>query len=162
MSTPVTTTWLRLGELKPAGPPRVEGVDVARVEPPDGAVSRWFYAAVGREYSWTDRSGWGAAEWELWALGVETWVATVAGERAGYFELRSEGGRGVQVAHFGLLPAFHGAGLGGWLLTVALRRAQELGDPVWLHTCTLDGPAALPNYLARGMVPYRSETVPPR
>ncbi len=43
------------------------------------------------------------------------------------------------------------------LLTVALRRAREPGDPVWLHTCTLDGPAALPNYLARGLVPYRSE-----
>ena len=67
-------------------------------------------------------------------------------------------GRSVEVAHFGLLSAFHGRGLGGWLLTVALRRAQELGDPVWLHTCTLDGPAALPNYLARGMVPYRTET----
>jgi len=29
---------------------------------------------------------------------------------------------------------------------------------VWLHTCTLDGPAALPNYLARGFVATRRET----
>ena len=29
---------------------------------------------------------------------------------------------------------------------------------VWLHTCTLDHPNAVPNYRARGFVPYRTET----
>jgi len=28
---------------------------------------------------------------------------------------------------------------------------------VWLHTCTLDDPAALPNYVARGFRPFREE-----
>jgi hypothetical protein len=28
---------------------------------------------------------------------------------------------------------------------------------VWVHTCTLDGPAALANYQARGMTVYRTE-----
>jgi len=28
---------------------------------------------------------------------------------------------------------------------------------VWLHTCTLDHPHALANYMARGFVPYRTE-----
>jgi GNAT superfamily N-acetyltransferase len=123
---------------------------------PSGELSRWFYEKIGRDYSWTDREGWSDADWAAWAPSVETWVLSVDGQRAGYFELRIEDG--VEVRSFGLLRAFHGAGLGGWLLTAALRRAQELGDPVWLHTCTLDGPAALPNYLARGMVPYRTET----
>jgi GNAT superfamily N-acetyltransferase len=154
VSAEVVTTWLRLEALRPAEP--VTGVDVGRVDVPDGAVCRWFYEAVGRDYGWTDRLEWSDAQWEWWASRVELWVATVRGERAGYFELRAE--NGVQVAHFGLLSGFHGRGLGGWLLTVALRRARELGDPVWLHTCTLDGPAALPNYVARGMVPYRTET----
>jgi GNAT superfamily N-acetyltransferase len=158
LSGVVTTTWLRLGELRPAAVPGVERVEVARVEP-DGAVSRWFYENVGRDYAWTDRGGWTDADWDVWAPAVETWVLTVDGHRAGYFELRTEGEElGVEVRSFGLLSAYFGRGLGGWLLTVALRRAQDLGDPVWLHTCTLDGPAALPNYLARGMVPYRTET----
>lgn len=158
MSEPVTTTWLGLEGLRPAAPPRVDGVDVTLVKAPDGALSRWFYEEVGRDYSWTDRNGWTAADWDAWAPSVETWVATVAGQRAGYFELRVAAESGVEVRSLGLLGAFHGVGLGGWLLTVALRRAQELGDPVWLHTCTLDGPAALPNYVARGLVPYRTET----
>jgi len=149
----VTTTWLRLDQLRPARDP---GIGEAAPVAPSGELSRWFYEAVGRDYSWTDRAGWSDADWGAWAPTVETWVLTVGGERAGYFELRLEDG--VEVRSFGLLSAFHGRGLGGWLLTVALRRAQELGEPVWLHTCTLDGPAALPNYRARGMVPYRTET----
>jgi hypothetical protein len=28
---------------------------------------------------------------------------------------------------------------------------------VWLHTCTLDHAAALPNYLRRGFVPFKTE-----
>jgi GNAT superfamily N-acetyltransferase len=63
------------------------------------------------------------------------------------------------VAYFGLLPAFHGQGLGGFLLTHALRRAFELAPRVCLHTCTLDGPAALPNYQARGLRPFRTQTL---
>jgi GNAT superfamily N-acetyltransferase len=81
-----------------------------------------------------------------------------AGTRAGYYELRP-GGDGVELAYFGLLPAFQGRGLGGHLLTHALRRGLELAPRVWVHTETRDGPAALPNYLARGLRPYRREEV---
>ncbi len=65
----------------------------------------------------------------------------------------------VEIAYFGLLPAFVGQGIGGHLLTVGLRRAWELAsERVWVHTCSLDGPAALANYQARGLVLYRTET----
>jgi GNAT superfamily N-acetyltransferase len=161
VTEPVVRTYLELDDpagLRPAGPPRVQDVAVARVMPPDGALSRWLYAEVGRAYHWTDHLARSDAEWQAWADGVETWVATVAGERAGYYEL-SQDDDGVQVAYFGLLPAFHGRGLGGHLLTHALRRAFELAPRVWLHTCTLDGPAALPNYRARGLRPFRTQTL---
>jgi GNAT superfamily N-acetyltransferase len=161
MSASVTTTWLELKELRPAAPPRIDGVEVVCVAEPDGALNRWFYEEVGRAYSWTDRNRWSAADWDAWAPTVETWLATVHGERAGYAELRDDGEGGVEVRSFGLLAPFHGAGLGGHLLTVVLRRARERGERVWLHTCTLDGPAALPNYVARGLVPYRSRTATP-
>ena len=144
--------------IRPARQPRLDGVEVARVHPPDGELSRWFYVAVGTPHRWVDNLGRSAAEWQGWAERVETWVATVAGERAGYYELRVED-RGVEVAYFGLLARFQGAGLGGFLLTHALRRAFELAPRVWLHTCTLDGPAALPNYRARGLRPFRTQTL---
>jgi GNAT superfamily N-acetyltransferase len=159
---PVVRTYLELtdpGGLRPAAPPRVDGeLEIARVDPPDGAVSRWFYESVGRPHQWTDHLKRTGAEWQVWADGVETWVLTVDGRRAGYYELQHEGDA-VQIAYFGLVPAAQGRGLGGHLLTHALRRALALAPRVWLHTCTLDGRYALVNYRARGLRPFRTEIV---
>jgi GNAT superfamily N-acetyltransferase len=161
VTEPVVRTYLELDDraaLQPAGPPRLEDVEIEQVAPAEGALSRWFYAEVGRAHRWTDHLARSDAEWQAWAEGVETWVATVAGDRAGYYELRAEGDS-VEIAYFGLFAAFQGAGLGGFLLTHALRRGFELAPRVWLHTCTLDGPAALPNYRARGLRPFRTQTL---
>ena len=121
-------------------------------------MSRWFYEHVGRHHAWTDNLGRTAAEWQAWADGVETWVATIDADNAGYYELRADD-EGVEVAYFGLLPHAQGRGLGGHLLTHALTRAFELAPRAWLHTCTLDSPRALPNYRARGLRPFRTEVV---
>ena len=75
----------------------------------------------------------------------------VDGEPAGYFELRRDAAGDVEIAYFGLMHSYIGRGLGGHLLTIAVREAWALGPSrVWLHTSDLDHPAALPNYLARG------------
>jgi len=64
----------------------------------------------------------------------------------------------VEIAYFGLLPAYVGRGLGKYLLSEAAARAWTLQPSrVWLHTSTLDHPAALPNYLARGFSIFRVE-----
>jgi GNAT superfamily N-acetyltransferase len=158
--TRVVITWLEVTaaeQLRPAGPPRADGVAIARVDPPDGAVNRWFYERVGADHRWTDLLGRDDAAWQRHAERVETWVATVRGERAGYAELLASDGDDVELAYFGLLPAFQGLGLGGHLLTLALGRGLELGSRVRVHTCTLDGPHALANYEARGLRAYRRE-----
>jgi GNAT superfamily N-acetyltransferase len=65
----------------------------------------------------------------------------------------------VEIAYFGLAVRFFGRGLGKHMLTRAAEEAWAMGARrVWLHTCTLDSPAALPNYLARGFDPVRTET----
>jgi GNAT superfamily N-acetyltransferase len=77
---------------------------------------------------------------------------------AGYFELRRHDDGGVEIAYLGLLPEFFGRGWGKYLLEQAVRQAWATGaSRVWLHTCTLDHPAALPNYLQRGFRPVREE-----
>ena len=87
---------------------------------------------------------------------------------AGYFELEkqrdtrntqeagvSTSTDAVELVYFGVLPPFIGRGVGGALLTEAIRRAWALGPQrVWVHTCTLDHPAALPNYQKRGFRIY--------
>ena len=151
----VVTTYLELTDpaaIRPARRPRVPA-DVARVDPPDGAVNRSLYERVGADWNWTDLLGRDDAWWQRHAEGVETWVLL---QDAGYYELRAVGAD-VEIVHFGLVPAFHGLGLGGALLEHSLRRGFMLGSRVWLHTCTDDGPHALANYRARGLVPYRVE-----
>lgn len=157
--TRVVTTWLELTaaeQLRPARPPRAGGVAIDRVDPPDGALNRWFYERVGAAHRWTDLLGRDDAAWERHAGRVETWVAIVLGERAGYAELLASDGD-VELAYFGLLPPFQGLGLGGHLLTLALGRGLELGSRVWVHTSTTDGRHALANYEARGLRAYRRE-----
>ena len=161
---PVVTTYLELTDtaaLRPARPPRgAAGAAITLVDPPDGALNRRLYLEVGRDHAWTDHLARDDAWWQAHAEAVETWLLTVDGEPAGYAELEPQPDGDVEIAYFGLLTAFHGRGLGGHLLTWALRRGLELGARVRVHTCTLDGPYALANYEARGMRPYRREITP--
>lgn len=162
----VTTTYLE--QTSPTDLARAHrppgDVAVERVPAPDVELSRSMYAAVGADWHWTDRARWSTEQWRqrLSRVGGETWVARVSGDLAGYAELESlvvGGSTEVEVAYFGLLPAYVGRSLGGHLLTVAVEQAWAMGERwptlppvsrVWLHTCTLDGPAALPNYQRRG------------
>jgi GNAT superfamily N-acetyltransferase len=157
----VIRTYLELTDptkIRPAAPPRIQGdVRIEPVHPPDGATNRWFYEQVGAPHRWTDHAGRSDAEWQAWAEQVETWVATVDGERAGYYELHETDDGSVELAYFGLLPPAQGQGLGGHLLTHALQRAFTKRPRVWVHTCTLDGPHALANYEARGLRRFRTE-----
>ena len=141
----------------PAGP-GVRVVRLARISP-EGY--RELYRAVGERWHWRDRDTWTderLAEY-LARPEVSIWVALTEDEAAGYAELVRQQDGSVEIAYFGLAPAFHGRGLGKVLLTRAVEEAWKLGATrVHLHTCTLDSPAALPNYLARGFAPYRRET----
>ena len=132
-----------------------------RADPCPVALYRALYRDVGEAYHWRDRLAWSdeTLATHLAQPGVEVWVLHVGNERAGYAELVRHDDGSVEIAYFGLRAPFHGRGLGGHLLTATARRAWASGaSRVWLHTCTLDGPAALPNYVARGFTPYRTET----
>jgi GNAT superfamily N-acetyltransferase len=160
----VLRTYLELtspGDLRRSSSPEPQ----ARVERVHGcppAFFRWLYAEVGRAYHWRDRLGWTDADAKsrLDDPAVSLHLLTVSGAPAGYFELeKHEGDGSVEIAYFGLLPGFLGRGLGKYLLTEAADAAWALGAArVWLHTCTLDGPAAMPNYVARGFRPFRQMT----
>jgi GNAT superfamily N-acetyltransferase len=124
------------------------------------AEYRRLYASVGGPWHWRDRLAWDDATLaaHLRSPDIALFELLVEGESAGYFELRRSGTDEVEIAYFGLVPSYIGRGLGGALLTEAVREAWRFGGGhVWLHTCTLDSPHALPNYKARGFTPYRVE-----
>jgi GNAT superfamily N-acetyltransferase len=140
--------------------PLPEGVTVTRERPCDVALYRALYAGVGGAHHWIDRLAWSdeTVARHLALPTVAVWILRENGVVGGYFELVGHADGSVEISYFGLLPDKHGRGLGRHLLTRAVEEAWALGATrVWLHTCTLDGPAALPNYLARGFMPYRTE-----
>jgi GNAT superfamily N-acetyltransferase len=147
-------------ELAPTPTPIPEPV-VARLQPCSPAMFRYLYTEVGRAFRWTDRLLWTdekVAE-HLADPRTSIWLLSWQEVPGGYFELREHPDRSVEIAYFGLLPDFIGRGWGKYLLTRAVLAAWELNPSrVWLHTCTLDHPAALPNYLKRGFRPVREET----
>ena len=127
-------------------------------------VWRRLYEGVGRDYRWTDRLAWTDHEIRAYLDDSATrlHVLTVRGEVAGYYELRTEPDGAIEIAYLGLLPGRTGRGLGAHLLTDAVAEAWHCGAArVWLHTCTLDHPAALPNYLRAGFTIWKLEELPP-
>jgi GNAT superfamily N-acetyltransferase len=121
---------------------------------------RYLYAEVGRRHHWVDRLTWSDEQIaaRLEDPRVSIWVIYVDGAPAGYTELERHADESMEIAYFGLLPEFLRRGLGKLMLTAAVDRAWEQGvSRVWLHTCTLDDPAAMPNYIKRGFTPYKEE-----
>jgi GNAT superfamily N-acetyltransferase len=134
---------------------------VERVEGCPASFFRYLYAEVGRGWSWLERIGWSDEQIRarLSDPGVSLHLLTLAGAPAGYFELEKHPDGSVEISYFGVLHEFHGRGLGKYLLTEAVEAAWALDTSrVWLHTCTLDHPGALANYLARGFRPFKAET----
>lgn len=163
MNVEVTRTYLQLTHpddlnVARAGDPRV---GIERVADCPASFFRYLYSEVGRSYHWIDRLPWTDEQIRahLARHEVTLWVMYSEGAPAGYFELERHDDGSIEIAYFGLLAEFIGRGLGKHLLSVAVEQAWADGaDRVWLHTCTLDDPAALPNYLKRGFKPFKKET----
>ncbi len=158
------TTWsleiISAADLRPASPPP-ESVEIRRAFHASPELGRFLYTAAGGNWYWIDRLGWSHEQWaeRMSDPRVETWVLYQDGTPAGYFELDGSAAGEVEIAYFGIMPAFLGRRLGGPLLTAAIRRGWAMGaERVWVHTCTLDSPRALAHYQARGMRVFKEHT----
>lgn len=161
----ITTTYLEMRERGHLSPGRSGDacfrILEATVE--QWEFSRFLYILVGEAWGWRDKLSWSDECWKAYveSEAITTFVGYYDGSPAGYFELSSQG-KEVQIAYFGLTPRFIGKGLGGELLTRAIEEAWNLNPTrVWVHTCSLDHPAALRNYLSRGMTVYKTEMSEP-
>ncbi len=163
----VKTTYLemiqmpeRLSETVPSAQP--VSTFLMPLAKPTLAYYRFLYQQVGKDLFWVDRAF--LSDVDLLLVieqpTVQIQVLYVQGAPAGYFELVSEADSSVRIAYFGLMPEFRGKGLGKYLLDQAIRAAWvQKPDRVWLHTCELDSPAALPTYLKAGFEITHTEIV---
>lgn len=164
----VTTWFLELtapGE-SPIGALPV-GVRVDRTAAMSPEYARFLNGLVGGPWRWVDRLGWTREQWvaELAVPGTEFLVAYDDAQPVGFVHLQGQthpAGSQVEIRYFGLVESAIGRGLGRALLERGIEAAWTLPvrhnlapvQRVWLHTCSLDGPAALDNYRARGFVVY--------
>ena len=156
---PVRTTYLEM-LARPGNngtPPPGDGIEIIRSQQPTLAFYRFLYDAVGGDFQWVDRKLLSDA-----ALGeiihderVEIYVVYISGTPAGYAELDRRTDGQIELAYFGIMPEYRGQGLGQYFLHWAVTKAWS-HDPgrVWVHTCELDHPAALPTYLKAGFTMF--------
>ena len=141
--------------LEPIALPEDARID--RVSCPTVAFYRFLYAEVGGPWLWYERRRWSDAEIARTVQdpAVEIWVLFIGGQPAGYAELDRRISNEIELAYFGLMPDFIGRRLGPCLLRFAIRQAWAASPKrLWVHTCSLDHPAALGLYEREGFVRF--------
>jgi GNAT superfamily N-acetyltransferase len=158
----VKTSYLEMtAPRQEAVPPPRSGLVFLHAQRPTVAYYRFFYDAVGDQWHWRSRKK--MTDAEILAIlhdpRVEMHVMYCDGVPAGFAELDRRQSGQIEIVQFGLLADFIGKGLGKYFLHWTLNTAWSYRPQrVWLHTCSLDHPAALPNYLKAGFAVYREET----
>nr|WP_315383794.1 GNAT family N-acetyltransferase [uncultured Sphingomonas sp.] len=133
---------------------------------PDSEKYRALFRRVGGPWLWFSRLV--MEEARLRAILDDPQVAVYAvvdraGVEVGMLELDFRDEASCELSYVGLVPEITGKGHGGWLMAQALAFAWRKDvTRVWVHTCTLDHPAALGFYRRHGFVPYKRtiETFP--
>lgn len=143
-------------------PARRDGLTVLHVPSPTVPYYRSLYNAVGKDFNWLSRRK--MSDEALAAIigdqRDELHVLHVDGTPAGFAELDRRQPDEIELVQFGLMPDFIGHGLGKWFLQWTIDKAWGYkSQRFWLHTCTLDHPAALPNYLKAGFVQFKQEAI---
>tara|TARA_B100001057_G_scaffold464793_1_gene520279 strand:+ start:1045 stop:1551 length:507 start_codon:yes stop_codon:yes gene_type:complete len=130
---------------------------------PDFQLNKFFYKQVGKKHRWVDRLNWTEEKWINFISNknLETYVICESENLIGFFELLYNPDLNeTEISYFGLLEEYIGKGIGGYALSEAIKKSFEKNiKRVWLHTCTLDHPNALKNYIARGMQVFRKENI---
>jgi ribosomal protein S18 acetylase RimI-like enzyme len=124
---------------------------------------KFLYKEVGRDFFWRDRLKWSDQDWLNYISNdfFKLYILKKNNELAGYYELLYDPKiSSMEISYFGIFKEFFGKGIGGYLLTDAILTSfNQKINKVWVHTCTLDHPNALKNYLARGMTIFKTEKI---
>jgi GNAT superfamily N-acetyltransferase len=136
------------------------GTKLTLIERPGVDWYRQLFRKVGEEWLWFSRLRMTGAELTsvIQDPAVAVHLLTFDGAEAGILELDFRVPGDCEIAFFGLAPPYVGRGIGGYLMREAIARAWS--RPIrrlWLHTCTLDSPAALQVYRHMGFRPYMQQ-----
>ena len=140
-----------------------KNLEVLLEEKPTPDLCKFFYKEVGKDFFWRDRLKWSDQDWLNYINNdfFKLYILKYNNKLAGYYELLYDPRvLSMEIPYFGIFKEFYGKGIGGYLLTDAILNSfNQKVDKVWVHTCTLDHPNALKNYLARGMKVFKTEEI---
>ena len=164
MMIPVERNFLELRDLKNLKLNSIKQTKfIVKKIRPDFQLNKFFYKQVGKKHRWIDRLSWSDEKWVNYISNqnLETYVISEKNDLAGFFELLYNPElKETEISYFGLLEEYIGKGIGGYALSIAIKKSFEKQiKRVWLHTCTLDHPNALKNYIARGMTVFKKEKI---
>lgn len=152
-------TYLEMYEAPPSRESlKQTDLSLTKIDVPDLEWYRGVYLKIGEDLMWFSRVV--MSDDKLSATlndpKVEIFAPKKNGEDIGLLELDLCQFPDIEIAFFGLFPEAVGSGAGRWLMSKALELAWAHGPKrVWLHTCTIDHPAALPFYIRSGFKPYK-------
>ena len=133
-------------------------VTLKQVRDPDLTWYREIFRRSGEHWLWWSRLEMGDNQLAavLNAPTTELFIAEGGGVELGMAELDRSNLGEVEISFFGLYEEAIGKGLGRPFMDALLDRAWTASTSrVWVHTCTLDSPVALPFYLKCGFRPYK-------
>jgi len=134
------------------------GVQLRQVQNPGLDWYRALYLRAGAQWFWFSRLEMTDAQLAavLHSSNIEFFLAEREGSEIGIAELDRSQPPNVEITSFALFPESIGKGLGRAFMTQLLDRAWNHSTArVWLHTCNLDGPAAVSFYMKCGFRPYK-------
>jgi GNAT superfamily N-acetyltransferase len=157
----VRETFLEMKSASEANPlPGERRLTLQKAEVRCPEIVHFFYRAIGADWGWYDRVTWSQERWHAHAHrpDLSIWIATTKGCPAGYVEFILHPADELEIRSLGLLPTFLSQGLGKELLASTLEIAWDQSPSrLWLSTCSLDHPRALPNYQAAGFKIFKTK-----
>ncbi|SCB23774.1 Acetyltransferase (GNAT) domain-containing protein [Bradyrhizobium yuanmingense] len=129
----------------------------------DAPALPWYrdlFRRVGEGWLWFSRARMTDAELAaiIHAPGIEVYALVLDGRDEGLFELDFREPGQCELTYFGVTSSLIGTGAARFLMNRALERAWSHDvRRVWVHTCTLDHPAAVAFYQRSGFRPFRRQ-----
>ncbi|MCA1380199.1 MULTISPECIES: GNAT family N-acetyltransferase [unclassified Bradyrhizobium] len=129
----------------------------------DAPALPWYrdlFRRVGEGWLWFSRARMTDAELAaiIHAPGIEVYALVLDGRDEGLLELDFREPGQCELTYFGVTSSLIGTGAARFLMNRALERAWSHDvRRVWVHTCTLDHPAAVAFYQRSGFRPFRRQ-----
>jgi GNAT superfamily N-acetyltransferase len=153
-------THLEMTERPALRPDPAGAWTLRRIEAPDLDWFRDLHRRIGEELLWASRTRMSDAQLAaiIHAPPVELYALEHDGRDEGLLELDFQHAGQCEIVLFGVTAKLIGSGAGRWLMNRALEKAWSRPiTRVWLHTRSLDHPAALAFYQRSGFRAFRRQ-----